>query len=63
MKVLELRVIRGDFSTPLTFRVQRMVNAGYVGRDVDAVKAHIEELRREGVPPPVGSHGISGPQP
>ena len=29
-----------------------MVNAGYVGRDQAAVKAHIEELAREGIAPP-----------
>jgi hypothetical protein len=34
------------------FSVRRVVNAGYAGRDQEAVKAHIEELRHEGVPPP-----------
>jgi hypothetical protein len=29
-----------------------MVNAGYVGRDQDTVRRHIEELAREGVAPP-----------
>jgi hypothetical protein len=29
-----------------------MVNAGFVGRDQKAVKAHIEELAREGIAPP-----------
>ena len=37
---------------PLQFKVNRMVNAGYVGRDRKAVEAHIEELKKEGVPTP-----------
>lgn len=36
----------------LCIDVNRMVNAGYVGRDTAAVKAHIEELAKEGVPEP-----------
>src|SRR5207244_4494611 len=39
-------------SEPLFFQVRRVVNAGYVGRNRQAVEAHIEELRREGIPPP-----------
>lgn len=39
-------------SIPLSFAVRRVVNAGYVGRDRVAVQAHIDELSREGVPPP-----------
>jgi hypothetical protein len=52
MKRLELTLVGGTSSSPLQFDVKRMVNAGYVGRDVKAVKAHIEELSREGVPAP-----------
>lgn len=52
MKVLELSVLSGQSMIPWKFSVKRMVNAGYVGRDVEAVKAHVEELSREGVPPP-----------
>jgi hypothetical protein len=52
VKYLKLSVINGDGITLRRFPVKRMVNAGYVGRDLQAVKAHIEELRREGVPPP-----------
>lgn len=33
-------------------RVDRLVNAGYTGRDEAAVQAHIEELEAEGVPAP-----------
>ena len=52
MKELRLKLLKDDVLTPLEFTVRRMVNAGYVGRDRKAVEAHIEELRREGVPPP-----------
>lgn len=34
------------------FDVQRLVNAGYTGRDEAAVREHIEELKAEGVPAP-----------
>ena len=52
MKRLSLEVVHKKGSTPLEFVVKRMVNAGYVGRDREAVKAHIEELRSAGVAPP-----------
>lgn len=52
MKRLDLKVVGKKDAVPLTFMVKRMVNAGYVGRDRKAVLAHIEELRREGIPPP-----------
>ena len=39
-------------SEKLQFNVTRMVNAGYVGRDMAVVRAHIEELAKEGVPEP-----------
>lgn len=50
--MLELKVIEQAGATTLQFTPKRMINAGYVGRDVSAVKAHIEELGREGIPPP-----------
>jgi hypothetical protein len=52
MKLLDLSVIHGIHEIPLQFKVKRMVNGGYVGRDLKAVKAHIEELQREGISPP-----------
>lgn len=52
MNVLYLNVISEDHLIPWQFEVKRMINAGYVGRNREAVEAHIEELRREGVPPP-----------
>jgi hypothetical protein len=52
MKTLELEVVSGNRPETIEFKVKRMINAGYVGRDRQAVAAHIEELGREGVPPP-----------
>lgn len=49
---LDLNLIRAKGAVSRPFTVRRMVNAGYVGRDRKAVEAHIEELKREGVPPP-----------
>lgn len=37
---------------PLIFGYTRMVNAGYVGRDQNEVRRHIEELARKGIPGP-----------
>ncbi len=34
------------------FKMRRMVNAGYTGRDQEKVRKHIEELKKEGVPAP-----------
>src|SRR5262245_41307430 len=52
MNILSLTVRAEGRTVPLAFPVRRVINAGYVGRDQDAVRVHIEELRREGVPPP-----------
>jgi hypothetical protein len=52
MKTLDLEVMSEGQSFPLKLRVRRMINAGYVGRDLKSVEAHIEELRREGISPP-----------
>ena len=37
---------------PIRFEVQRIVNAGYTGRDRDAVERHIRELETHGVAAP-----------
>ena len=37
---------------PLTFTVERLVCAGWVGRDKSAVQAHVEELGALGIPGP-----------
>jgi hypothetical protein len=52
MKTLNLTVKGKRGARELAFPVKRMVNAGYVGRDQEAVKKHIEELKREGIPAP-----------
>jgi hypothetical protein len=36
----------------LTFRYERMVNAGYVGRNQEEVRRHIDELAKKGIPGP-----------
>ena len=36
----------------LTFRYDRMVNAGYVGKNQEEVRRHIEELAAKGIPGP-----------
>lgn len=67
MKRLDLKIVDCKGSETIQFEVKRMINAGYVGRDRQAVNNHIEELRREGVPPPpsvpmvfpVGCHNIT----
>lgn len=37
---------------PLRFTARRLLIAGFTGRDPEAVRRHVEELAREGVPPP-----------
>lgn len=36
----------------VTFVPTHMINAGYTGRDQEAVRAHIDELKAEGIPAP-----------
>jgi hypothetical protein len=52
MKTLSLELEEGKGIRPFEFRATMMVNLGYVGRDAAAVRHHIEELAKEGVPPP-----------
>lgn len=52
MNTLNLELETGGVLRPLPFTVRRMVNIGYSGRDQAVVRAHIEELRAQGVPPP-----------
>ncbi len=52
MKVLNLALKKKDGTQSLSFSVRRMVNAGFVGRDQEAVRKHIEELKKEGIPVP-----------
>lgn len=48
----ELILERGDHIEPLVFNYQRMVNAGYVGRNQAEVRRHIDELAQKGIPGP-----------
>lgn len=52
MTILNLKLIEKDRTAVLEFRVRRIVNAGYAGRNSEAVRAHIAELEKEGVAPP-----------
>lgn len=36
----------------ITFVPKHMINAGYTGRDQEAIRAHIDELKAEGIPAP-----------
>jgi hypothetical protein len=52
MYVLNLAVRGKDGTRDLVFPVKRMVNAGYVGRDQEAVEKHINELKLKGISAP-----------
>ncbi|MFC1904574.1 DUF2848 family protein [Chloroflexota bacterium] len=52
MNILNLTLEAKGKRQSLYFSVKRMVNAGWVGRDQEAVQRHIEELKKEGVPVP-----------
>jgi len=43
---------KGTDRLPLEFQVKRMVNGGYVGRNQEEVRRHIEELAKKGIPGP-----------
>ncbi len=49
---LELVLESRQGRTPLSFTAERLVVAGWVGKDREAVRRHIEELGRLGVPAP-----------
>jgi len=51
LNTLALVVETDERTMPMSFPVRRMINAGFVGRNRQAVDAHIEEMRREGIPP------------
>jgi len=46
--MLEL-IIEGDGTRKLTFKVLKMINAGFTGRGPGEVQKHIDELRKHGV--------------
>jgi hypothetical protein len=52
MNTLRLLVVEESGEKEIHFPVRRVVNAGYTGRNQEAVRMHIEELKREGIPAP-----------
>lgn len=49
---IELNVVTAQGVETRTFPFARMVNAGYVGRNQEEVRRHIEELATKGIPGP-----------
>ena len=52
MKTLCFNLIREKERIPIDFSVNKMVNAGFAGRNQNSVNKHIEELKKEGIPTP-----------
>ncbi len=51
-KQLDLKIENSSGFTPLTLSIDRLIVAGWVGKDETALQAHIAELGRLGVPAP-----------
>ena len=49
---IQLKLHSGNQVTSVSFEFDRMVNAGYVGRNQDEVLRHIAELAEKGIPAP-----------
>ncbi len=49
---IDLTLESQDGREPLTFTVQKMINAGFTGRDRAAAQHHLDELAAEGIPIP-----------
>lgn len=52
---IELTLQRQDKEQPLAFAFTRMINGGYVGRDQEEVRRHIDELACKGIPGPAST--------
>lgn len=52
IQILQLTVETRGGSSPLAFEAERLTCCGWVGRDREALQAHIDELAHLGVPPP-----------
>jgi hypothetical protein len=52
MPSLDLTLTRDGAREAVRFEVRRIVNAGFTGRDREAVRRHLDELRAHGVPCP-----------
>lgn len=49
---IELILEKKSKTKPIYFQYKRMVNAGYVGRNQEEVRKHIDELAKKGIPGP-----------
>jgi hypothetical protein len=49
---IKLELEKKGGRSPLAFQYERMVNAGYVGKNQEEVRRHIEELAAKGIPGP-----------
>lgn len=52
MNTLKVTLASDGREEEIFFKIKRMVNAGYTGRNQEAVRQHIEELKKEGIPAP-----------
>lgn len=52
---IQLTLEQNGSRQTLNFNYSRMVNAGYVGRDQQEVRRHIEELAQKGIPGPTST--------
>lgn len=52
MKTMLRFFVDSDPNKVLCFEPKRLINAGYTGRNQEAVRAHVEELRKVGIPAP-----------
>ena len=51
--MLKFKILEKDGTEgTIEFEERYVINAGYTGRDQAAVKAHIDELKEEGIPAP-----------
>jgi hypothetical protein len=50
--IIDLVLEEKSKRSPLRFAYERMVNAGYTGRNQEEVRKHIEELAKKGIPGP-----------
>ena len=55
MGIITLTLEQKDKSGPLNFVYTRMINAGFVGRDQEEVRRHIQELAEKGIPGPTST--------
>lgn len=44
--------VEGSPAFTMSYKIERIINAGWVGRDKNSLLAHIEELKEEGIPAP-----------